>query len=95
MTNSCGASPRAVTSGILAEKFSWLHRSGKEYRATLDQFIDNLLKLGLECGDIPTRSQASLERALLNRREEEADIGQAGAQMERLRLLEAVEEDTR
>ena len=73
-----------------------LRRSGKEYSAIFDQFMDKLAELGLERGDIPTRSQASLEQALLSRKEEEAGlIEQAGAQMERLKLLEAMEKDPR
>ena len=41
------ASPRAVASGILADKISRLHHSGKEYRTSFDQFIDKLFELVL------------------------------------------------
>ena len=71
-------SPSAVTSGILAEEIYRLWCSGKEYRATFNQFTDKLVELGLECGDIPTRSQASLEQTLLSREEEADLIEQAG-----------------
>ena len=77
---SGGASPGVVTTAILA----------------FDRLTDKLLKLCLQCGDIPTRSLASLEKALLNRGEEEAALIElAGAQLDRLRLMEAVEEDPR
>ena len=65
---SVAGSVALVTSEILAEKISRLHRSGEEYRAAFDQFTDRLCELGLECGDTLTRLQVALEQDLLNRR---------------------------
>ena len=53
---------------ILSEKISRLHRSGEEYRAAFELYTERRFELGLEGGDVPTRSQAALEQDLLSRR---------------------------
>ena len=88
------ASSGAVTPEILLEKISRLRRSGEEYSAALEQFIDTLGKRGLERGDVQSRSRLALGQFLIDRRQEEAEtIQQAKAHVERPGRLEDVEDD--
>ena len=79
---------------MLSEKISRLQRSGEEYIAALEQFIDTLGKRGLEHGDVQSHSRLALGQVLFDRRQEEAEtIQQAEAHVERPERLEDVEDD--
>ena len=68
---------------MLSEKISRLQRSGEEYIAALEQFIDTLGKWGLKRGDVQSRPRLALGQVLFDRRQEEAEtIQQAEAHVE-------------
>ena len=83
-----------VTSTTLLVKISRLFRSGEEYKAAFELFIDSLCKLDLECENISSCSQLVLGRDLINRKQEEEEtVEQARAQLERLKRLEDGDDD--